>query len=89
MMSSFQTAEGCVFRLVHYGPSGGNLSARAIGPLQEKAMAKTFAGLVLAAGLALAPAIAQAGCAGHATTVSTAPQTPVQTAEAPAPTQSK
>jgi hypothetical protein len=52
-------------------------------------MAKLLAGLMLATGLAFAPAIAQADCAGHAVTASTTPQSPVQTAEAPAPTQSK
>lgn len=53
-------------------------------------MAKTFGGLVLAIGLALAPAMAQAECGGgHPVTASTTPQTPVQTAEVPAPTQTQ
>jgi hypothetical protein len=55
----------------------------------EKTMAKALAGFVLAAGLALAPAIASAECAGHGVTASTAPQAPVQTAQAPAPTQTE
>jgi hypothetical protein len=62
---------------------------RVIARLKEKAMVKTFGGLVLALGFALAPAVAQAGCAGHAVTASTTPQAPVQTAEAPAPTQTQ
>jgi hypothetical protein len=56
---------------------------------EEKAMSKTLAGFILAAGLALAPAIAQAECSGHGATASTTPPAPVQTAEAPAPSQTK
>jgi hypothetical protein len=55
---------------------------------EEKAM-KTLAGVVVAVGLALTPAIVQAGCAGHAPTTVSETTTPVQTAEAPAPTQTK
>ena len=51
-------------------------------------MAKILAGLVLATGIAFAPAIAQA-CAGYGQTVSTESQIPVQTAQAPAPTQTQ
>jgi hypothetical protein len=50
---------------------------------------KTLAGFVVAATVALLPALASAQCASQATTASTATSAPVQTAEAPSSTSTK
>jgi hypothetical protein len=59
---------------------------------KEKVM-KLVIGFVFATALAVTPAIAFEGCAGHAKVVASTeaatPATPVQTAEAPSTTQTK